>query len=64
MSRLTEAQWTLLSELADRAHNVAENYLPARKLVALGYAEWAQRSFSSTMLTITPAGRAALEGRQ
>lgn len=61
MGKLTKAQAQLLADICHHVQYVAENYAPAKKLVALGYAEWRELRYGTT-LDPTPAGRSALKG--
>lgn len=54
--KLTWAQRDLLTEMLEGPTHVAPYYEPAKKLVAMGLAEWTRE----TVLGITDAGRAAL----
>lgn len=59
--KLTTAQWHLLVDTSDEcgAYCVS-SYLPAKRLVSLGLAEWEDGVASSDWLNITEAGRTAL----
>ena len=61
MAKLTKPQIELLGDLEITSVGVSDTYDPAKKLVSLGYASWSTSSFGSTYLTITDAGRTALQ---
>ena len=61
--KLTKAQEELLIRAANGDGHAAEYYAPAKKLVSLGLCEWNTGRYGSTWLTITDAGRKALEER-
>jgi hypothetical protein len=60
--KLTAKQRELLYDIEIGSCAVSQTYEPAKKLVALGLAEWKQGKFSD-FLQITPAGRTALEDK-
>jgi hypothetical protein len=57
--KLTKPQYCLLIEISDERQHVSHDYASAKKLVALGYAEFLYGKYGST-LQITEAGRTAL----
>lgn len=59
MGKLTKPQLKFLADLGEQPAYAAEGYAPANRLVALGYAE--RRGHWNTLVSITKAGRAALE---
>jgi hypothetical protein len=60
--KLTSPQRALLDEIKYERQHVSDTYAPAKKLVALGYAEFLYGKYG-TILQITPAGRTALEDK-
>jgi hypothetical protein len=61
MAEMTEAQRDLLGILGRRQHTTSAGYRPALKLVDLGYAAREAVPGRLIKLSITPAGRAALD---
>jgi len=59
MKKLTKAQAELLAELPT---HVVPEYRPAQALIAKGLAAWADDK--TTIMMLTPAGRAALTSNQ
>ena len=53
MGELTKPQIALLMDIANGERPISETYAPAKKLVAIGYAEWIERRWSAD-LRITP----------
>ncbi|BCH33164.1 hypothetical protein MesoLjLc_50940 [Mesorhizobium sp. L-8-10] len=61
--KLTKAQLQFLRELAEGGHQtVSDAWNPARKLLDLGYAIGEPGKYGSFTVSITEAGRRALEG--
>lgn len=58
-TKLTRPQWFLLADIANGPEAVSDTYAPAKKLIALGYAELVQVKYGA-ILRITDAGRLAL----
>jgi hypothetical protein len=57
--KLTNPQFELLSEIRNERRHVSDSYAPAKKLVALGLAEFVYGKYGS-ILQITQAGYEAL----
>ena len=62
--RLTVPQRRLLADLAVRAQTIHDRYAPGRRLVALGLATGKSGRYGAWTLTITDAGREAVNGRR
>lgn len=63
--KLTQAQSKLLQEVSkEGGMRVSETYPPAKKLVVIGLCEFKRGKYGSMSITITDAGRKALEDRE